>query len=301
MAVPQYLTTWLLAAALTVPPAVGWSQFVLSYDLSQPAAVFSLSDSLQEISGLAMGPSGEWLAAVNDEDGIIFLLSPLTGAILRQVPFADKGDYEGIEVVGTDAWVVKSSGTLYKVAEFLSEDRTVTRYKTRLGKSNDVEGLCFDESRAGLLLGCKGWGTDGPDSLVRKSVFCFDLGTTELWAHPVLSVHGSDMDRLTGHSEEPQKPVAGGTLPTDLPEPVRTDFHPSGIAIHPVSGDRYILSSQGKRLAVVDPSGALLGMVRLDKKVLPQPEGICFAADGTLYIASEGKKGKALLCRFDPD
>ncbi|MEY3051549.1 MAG: hypothetical protein RLY31_1334 [Bacteroidota bacterium] len=272
----------------------------MPYDLSSPSVVLTLSDSLQEISGLAMGPTGEWLAAVNDEEGIIFLLSPVTGQILRQIPFADKGDFEGIEITGADAWVVKSSGTLYQVARFLSEDRTVTRYKTGLRKSNDVEGLCFDVDRQGLLLSCKGWGADGPDSLLRKSVFCFDLDVAMLWEEPVLSVVQSDMDRLRGRAE-PDFAKAGGPLAPELSEPEPIDFHPSGIAIHPVSGDRYILSSQGKRLVVSDRSGNLLAMVKLDKKILPQPEGICFAADGTLYIASEGKKGNALLCQFDPD
>jgi len=77
-------------------------------------------------------------------------------------------------------------------------------------------------------------------------------------------------------------------------------FSPSGIAVHPITGDVYVLSTALKRLVVLDyTTGKIRYAVRLDKKVLPQPEGIAFDSEGNLFLASEGKKGEGMLLRFN--
>ena len=63
---------------------------------------------------------------------------------------------------------------------------------------------------------------------------------------------------------------------------------PSGIAVQPKTGDYYVLAAEGSRLLVVNRKGKVQSSVALDKALFKQPEGICFAPDGTLYIASEG-------------
>ena len=75
-------------------------------------------------------------------------------------------------------------------------------------------------------------------------------------------------------------------------------FSPSGIAVHPLTGDIYVTSSKGKMLLVMDPQGKILHLVKMKKSIHPQPEGICFDADGTLYIANEGKEDKARIYKF---
>ena len=53
-----------------------------------------------------------------------------------------------------------------------------------------------------------------------------------------------------------------------------------------------------KVLIVLSSEGKILEMVKLDKNRFPQPEGICFDADGTLYLSSEAKddpKGKVFV------
>ena len=68
-------------------------------------------------------------------------------------------------------------------------------------------------------------------------------------------------------------------------------FHPSGLAIHPKSGNIYILSSKGKTMMILSPEGKIIALEKLNKKIHTQPEGIVFDQDGTLYISNEGKKG----------
>ena len=73
------------------------------------------------------------------------------------------------------------------------------------------------------------------------------------------------------------------------------DFAPSGLAIEPTTGNLFILSSQGHLLLVVNPEGEIKTIQFLDRFQYRQPEGICFDANGTLYLSSEGKGGTAKL------
>ena len=76
-------------------------------------------------------------------------------------------------------------------------------------------------------------------------------------------------------------------------------FSPSAIAVHPKTGQMYVLSSVGKILVVLDAKGNVQKVEKLDKSEYRQPEGLCFAKDGTMYMSSEGKGGKARIYRFD--
>jgi len=62
----------------------------------------------------------------------------------------------------------------------------------------------------------------------------------------------------------------------------------------------YLLAAEGARLLVLDRMGIIRTVARLDPKTFRQPEGICFAPDGTLFIASEGKDGKGYILKFAP-
>ena len=44
-------------------------------------------------------------------------------------------------------------------------------------------------------------------------------------------------------------------------------------------------------MAVYNRNGQLVSFQAIDPDLMPQPEGICFSPDGTLFISSEGKKG----------
>jgi uncharacterized protein YjiK len=73
---------------------------------------------------------------------------------------------------------------------------------------------------------------------------------------------------------------------------------PSGLAIHPRTGNLYVIASVGKMLLVLSPEGRLLHAERLDKDLFEQPEGIAFDLQGNLYIASEGEDGPGKLMKF---
>ncbi len=77
-------------------------------------------------------------------------------------------------------------------------------------------------------------------------------------------------------------------------------FKPSAIAVHPQTGDIYVVASVGKALLVYSREGLLLHVKSLDPDLFPQPEGMCFGRDGTLYIAHEGAGKQARVHAFSP-
>ena len=72
-------------------------------------------------------------------------------------------------------------------------------------------------------------------------------------------------------------------------------FEPSEIAIEPLSGNYFILSAVGKKLAVFSTTGQLICATALDPAIYKQPEGLAFSTVGDLIISDEGKNGKGNL------
>ena len=78
-------------------------------------------------------------------------------------------------------------------------------------------------------------------------------------------------------------------------------FYPSAVAVHPVSGDIYVLSTKDtKGLAQYGRDEKLKSFQWIDKELMPQPEGLCFSPEGSLYISTEGRHDQpAKILRFD--
>ena len=187
-------------------------------------------------------------------------------------------------MVGDVCYVLRSKGVLAVVENF-SDEKAVkeTAFKpSPLTKEADTEGLCLDVKNNRLLITCKGVTSDP----MRRAIWAFDLTTKQYGTAPVFEIslaqiqaylkkQNADKDEFKKFFEE------SGT---------EFNFGPSAIAIHPKTGDYYILSSVGKILVVTDDKGNIKGIERLQKKIHTQPEGIVFDTDGTLYISNEGKK-----------
>lgn len=229
----------------------------LRYDFSEPVLLVELPKELAEISGL--GLLNKELVAVNDEDGQYYHIDPRTREISEPTDFWKDGDYEGITVVGQDIWVVKSTGTLYHIKRAGTQEQSVQKIKTWLSKDNNVEGLGYDAANHRLLLACKGE-IDGMDNDYRY-VFAFDLDRMKLGTDAVLTV----------------------------PHKTQHKFSPSSIAVEPETGNLYMTSSVKNQLMVMSPGGEVLETYRYNRDLMPQPEGITFGHDGTLYISTEAR------------
>lgn len=264
----------------------------LPYRLDAPDATFDLPSELTEISGLAMSSDGLHLLAVNDEEGIVFFLHPETGALESSRSFGKKGDYEGLEVVGTDIFVVKSNGTIVRIGE--TGDTTI--YATQLNEDNDVEGLGYDSTRNCLMLACKG--KAGKDDALKgkRAIYAFDLTTHRLDETPAFVIDREEIARRKGNTSGFSERVRGFFSSDNEARA----FGPSGLAYSPLDGNLYVIASVGKALAVLGRDGQIVRVEKLDPDRFRQPEGICFDHLGRLYISSEGGKHTGRIFRFSP-
>ncbi len=275
--------------------------FEIKYNLEEPDQTFDLPNILKEISGLSFNGDFNKLYAVQDEKGIIFVIDRNSGEMEEKIEFHKDGDYEGIEVIGEDVYVIKSSGTIYEIKNAGQEDQKMEKYNLFLSKDNDVEGACFDASTNKLLLACKGVPATGESFEViryKKVVYGFDITTKEIDSIPVYNILLDAIQQCLQNSvtikDSEHLKACFSYDKEDL------DFNPSAIAIHPITKDVYILSSSGKTMIVLNMGGEVVYIEKLSKKIHRQPEGIAFDADGTLYISNEGKGDDAAkIYRFN--
>lgn len=274
-------------------------KYAVKYLLDKPDETFNMPSELFEISGLGFSNQYTQLCAVQDEDGKIFFIDKSTGLVKRVVDFWKDGDYEGVEVVGEKVFVVKSTGTIYEIDKVDQADQKVEKYNSFLGRQNDVEGLCYDGRNNRLLLACKGIPATG-ESLealrFTKVIYSFDLETKTLDSLPAFTIKLEDFrgfiqeNKLLDNRSELLNLFSKGS--SDL------NFNPSSIAIHPLTGNIYMTSSLGKVMVVINQKGVVQDMVKMDKSIHPQPEGIAFDKDGGMYISNEGKKAMAQIHYF---
>jgi len=277
--------------------------YEFSYQLDDPDTIWGLPKKLVEISGLSFIDNHR-LACVQDEKGKIYIFNTKSGKIEKIIDFHKDGDYEGITIVKNNAWVLKSNGNLYRVKNFLKGKQAKTKkYSTPLSSKNNAEGLTYDPIVKQLLIACKGHPfIDDREGKRYKAVYSFDLNTKQLDLKPFFLV---ELDTIKYYKD--YNVIA--QLGLDILAHLNTykgdiSFQPSGIAIHPISGNIFILASVGNLLAVYSRSGELLAMIELKPKYFFKPEGICFSPEGTLYISNEGddyKKGTILEFKTKPE
>jgi uncharacterized protein YjiK len=266
------------------------------YKLGKPDQTFEMPDELDEISGLGLSDDGNTLAAVQDEDGEIFLVNRYTGEVQAEIDFWKDGDYEGIEFVGDNIYVVKSSGTIYEVLRPGGEQQVTNKYNYFLDGDNDVEGLAYDAAHHRLLLACKGSPAHDKAYPGRKGVYAFDLEEKMLQEEPVYFVALDSVRHYLGQSPAIWKLEK---LMEFFNPDEEFGFSPSAISIHPLSGYLYMTSSVGKMLLVMQPDGQIVHIEKLNKRVHVQPEGLCFDQKGNLFLSNEGKGTDPVIYRFN--
>lgn len=300
-----YTLVFLLLSLLACQPATNKEEvptgitlvdgYTFNYQLNKPAETFKLPGDLEEISGLGISPDGKKLVAVQDEDGKLFFINRINGEVVKEFKFWKDGDYEGVEWVGNKVYVVKSSGTIYEVTDFDEKEPPVEKYNFFLDSDNDVEGLGYDAQNDRLLLACKAKAGKEGEFKYKKGIYSFDLDSKELAESPTYFVN---LDSVNNYlQKEPAIRKLEKLLEFfDPSEPF--SFAPSGLAVHPLTGNLFITSSVGKLLMVLNQEGAILHIEKLDKDIHRQPEGLCFAHDGTLYLSNEGKGGRGRIHVF---
>lgn len=272
------------------------AQYPMPYRLDKPDKRIVLSEALKELSGLAMSSKPKEIMAIQDELGRVYMLDDKTFQVVDTLDFAGDGDFEDLTLVNDTIYAIKSSGVLYRITKGAGSVYHTEKFKTGLSRDYDVEGLTYDQANKRLLVACKS--LPGHLSPEEKHVYVIPMATMVLDTSPLISMVKSDWLNFLGNQAST---VNVDRLISLLQQPDKQGafrFSPSGIAVHPHSGLYYILSAVGHLLAVVTPEGTPVGLYRLDKGLLEQPEAICFDQRGTLYIGSEGKKGSAVVVQY---
>lgn len=264
------------------------SEVASEYLFEQPDKVTILPDSLMEVSDLCW-VGEDTLLAVQDELGILFYLDANSGQILRKEPFGPPGDYEGVASSGDTIFVLRSDGVVFE-----KTGDSVRSYDTGVPAKNN-EGFCYDAQQHQLLIGPTSRAGKQPLLSAAKDIYAFDLKTHRLKETPAFSF---DLDLLHDFA---------AAHDVDLPEHKAKKrnhsfseirFSISGIALHPLTGEIWLISVKDQMLFVFDRQSRIRQLQYLPEESFVKPEGISFATNGDLFISNEGRKGKPTVMRF---
>jgi len=271
---------WILFVSLSFTSAGGNippDEDDFKYDLTKPVDRYKLPKYLEEISGLSYYGDGK-IACIQDEKANIYVLNLEKEEIIHKHDFGDDADYEDLVIVKKTAYVLRNNGTIYRVKDFKKKDRKVKKYPTELKEKNDAEGMAYDSHANALLIACKGSPSIGKENSYKghRAIYKFDLEKKKLVTTPHFLIDLNQLDSYMGE----------------------TSFKPSGIAIHPLDGEIYIIASVGKLLIILNRDGKIKDIKELDPEIFLQPEGICFSPEGNMFISSEGKGEKGYILEF---
>lgn len=267
------------------------------YDLSHPAEKFILPEILEEISGNVYF-SDEIMICIQDEQGDLFFYDLKEKRLLKRVAFATDADFEDLALAGDVMYVLRSNGTIYQLKNFDDENALrVKEIKTRLTKKNNCEGLCYDRLHHRLLIALKGDPEADEDQNFDgfRAIYSYDIEKEKVLKMPEYLIEMSKIHDLENASLYKKN---SHHAPGVFEDSGDKKFQPSALAIHPLSGEIYLLASVGKSIIVLSPDGEIISIQNLDKRQFVQPEGISFAPDGTLYISSEGDGGNGIMMKF---
>lgn len=241
------------------------------YNLKQPSTVWEMPATLNEISGIEI-LNNQKIICINDKDGKLFVYDLNKKLVEKIIPFAKNGDYEDVAIKGNAAFVLRSDGTIFEVQNYLKMPKTI-KHKTFLTEEDNAEGLFFEAEKNKLLVACKE-NSDKKNGKGTRYIYEFLLDENTLNPNPILTI--------------PQNDISS-----------KSEFSPSGIAIHPISKNIYVISSVGKMLAEFTSEGKLQKIYSLNYEHFQQPEGISFGENGDLYISNESKKDNANIIKFN--
>ncbi|MES2557277.1 MAG: SdiA-regulated domain-containing protein [Bacteroidota bacterium] len=259
----------------------------LGYDFNEPNETIVLPDILSEISGITIG-SDHQLGCVQDENGILFQFDLERQEIVLQQSFGEDGDYEGVCKAGSFFYVLRSDGTLFELESHqtaaieVSAEEDAPEVGQSFVKQYDLglpvienEGLFFDRENNRLLIISR---DKSPHTKTNdRLVYAFDLTKKRLLKQAIFTLNPFS-GKWNKHSD--------------------LSFRPSELALHPLTGDIYILSSKDHALFVFSPKGKIKTIQRLNPTIFNKPEGIAFLENGDVFVSNEGKDEKPTLLFF---
>jgi uncharacterized protein YjiK len=266
----------------------------IGYDLNNPDKTFVMPAVLNEISGITVIDTST-VACIQDENGIVFLYDVRGKGIVNRISFRKNGDFEGIANVNGTIYVLRSDGTLFKVKNFDSSE-PAEEIRLKELPHNDYEGLCYDRKNNRLLIAPKEKIDDSHKKGIKHGIYGFDLNQDVRVMDPVITFDLSAINKFIAENNAFSGSEAGKK---DKGNKLKTDFHPSEICIHPITGKLFVLSSIDSILFVFNTDGTIEHIFRLNPEIFTMPEGLTFFENGDMLVSNEGQRGMPSLLRFN--
>jgi uncharacterized protein YjiK len=244
-----------------------------------PVAEWIMPPELREISGLALTSRGTVLTH-DDNIGRVYEIDPRTGIMLKGFSLEGgvRGDFEAITIAGTDVYLLRSNGKIYRFREGADASQVpYSVYDTGLGEECEFESMTYEADSSRLVLACKKFlQKKAPKELLiyRVPLPLGDRSAITALRVPIADVIGSNK---------------------------WTNFHPSDMNIDPSTRNYVIIASHEKGLIVVTPGGEVVR-----SEALPgdhrQPEGVAITPDSILLVSDEAnvKPPAITLYRWRP-
>jgi len=243
------------------------------YNFSRPY-VYKLPAILDEISGLFFYPKDSGIFAIQDEKGWLFKIHLKNPLQIERWKFSNGADYEDLALVDSTFYVLKSKGAVEKFRFATPDSVSLQSMPVGAGK-NEFETLYYDSTIHQLILICKNCEQD-----TRKEVtsFAFD---------PSSNTFSSAFK------------IETATIREELGEDDKFRFKPSAAAIHPLTGELYIIASVNHVLTILNKDHSVKRAYKIDPGLFKQPEGLTFTPKGDLIISNEvADRGAAEILFF---
>ena len=232
------------------------------YNLNKPS-VFKLPSQLDEISGISFYPKDKSVFAIHDERGWLYKIYLGEKVRVEKWKYTRGADFEDITLLNDTFYSLKSNGNI-TAFHFIRPDTLSEKTYHMPGGKKEFESLYFDSSRKQMIMICKDCESDKKNT---SGAYAFDLTQMKYVDSPVFIIDAAGIEKK---------------LEGKMPK-----FKPSGAALHPITGDLYIISSVNKILVIANVDGKVEDVFPLDPKLFKQPEGITFTPTGDLLISNE--------------
>lgn len=233
------------------------------YNLNAPS-VLKLPPALDEISGIVYYPKDKSILAINDEVGWLYKIHLKEDPDIQKWKYFNGADFEDLVLSDSIFYVLESNGNIIRF-KFIRPDSVKTNeFIFPAPGKNEFEILYHHPRENKLILLCKDCEIDNKNSL---TAFSFDLDRMAYSSTPAFVI---DIRKIE-----------------DLLDEKRLRYKPSAAAIHPVTGELYIISSINKVLVIADVNGIPKKVYKINPRLFKQPEGLTFTTKGDLIISNE--------------
>lgn len=239
---------------------------------------WELPSELKEVSDISW-VGDNLMAAVQDEEGIVFLYNLKSSEIVRKIKFGKPGDYEGLAVSGKTIYVMRSDGKLFEIIDFTTKNTTVNTYPSSFTANHDLEGLTIDPKNNRLLLAVK---EEKHSDKTYRGIYAFDLQSKKLQTEPVYKISFDDPIFKNVQAKKKSKII-----------------RPSEIDLQTSPEQLFVLDAKIPALVIFSATGKSQAIYFLNEDEFAQPEGLTFDTDGNLYISNEAGDHAANILQIE--